>query len=293
MFNGSAVAIVTPFLEDGVNFELFDELIERQITARTQAIIVCGSTGEAALMSLEEKQALIKRAVETSKKRILIIANTGTNNTAESIEFSRFAQEVGVDGLLIVAPYYVKPTQVGIVEHVKAIANAVQLPIILYNVPSRTGVNIVANTYHELIKIPNVVGVKEASSDLAQIKAIIDIVPPSFKVYSGNDDQAVDVIEMGGHGVISVSANLIPETIVRLNDLALSGNIEEARLLESSLARLHEVLFIESNPVPVKVALHARGFACSLVRLPLVPLSVESHVTLMETLKSYGLGIKI
>jgi len=290
MFNGSGVAIITPFSETGLNLELFDELIERQIKAKTQAIIVCGSTGEAALMSLEEKKMLIERAVHTARKRILIIANTGTNNTQESIEFSLFAQEVGVDGLLIVAPYYVKPTQTGIVAHVKAISDATHLPLILYNVPSRTGVNILPHTYHDLIQIPRVVGVKEASGDLTQIKAILDIVPHDFKVYSGNDDQIVDVIELGGHGVISVSANLIPETITRLCDLALNHQSEEAHLLNSSLEQLHKDLFIESNPVPIKVALHAIGYNCSLVRLPLVPLSVESHVQLMKTLKSYGLG---
>jgi 4-hydroxy-tetrahydrodipicolinate synthase len=292
MFNGSAVAIVTPFNETGLNLELFAELIERQIEARTQAIIVCGSTGEAALMTLEEKHILVEHAVKVANKRILIIANTGTNNTSESIEFSRFAKEVGVDGLLIVAPYYVKPTQNGIVAHVEAIASAVDLPIILYNVPSRTGVNILPSTYPQLLKIKNVVGVKEASGDLAQIKEICELVPKDFKVYSGNDDQIVDVIKLGGHGVISVSANLIPETIVRLCDLALNHQ-EEADLLNSSLERLHKDLFIESNPVPIKAALHACGYLCSQVRLPLIPLSVESHVTLMNTLKSYGLGLKV
>jgi 4-hydroxy-tetrahydrodipicolinate synthase len=293
MFNGSAVAIVTPFNETGLNLELFAELIERQIEARTQAIIVCGSTGEAALMTLEEKHILVEHAVKVANKRILIIANTGTNNTSESIEFSRFAQNVGVDGLLIVAPYYVKPTQKGIVAHVEAIASAVDLPIILYNVPSRTGVNILPSTYPQLLKIKNVVGVKEASGDLAQIKEICELVPKDFKVYSGNDDQIVDVIKLGGHGVISVSANLIPETIVRLCDLALNHLDEEADLLNTSLERLHKDLFIESNPVPVKAALHACGYHCSQVRLPLIPLSVESHVTLMNTLKSYGLGLKV
>lgn len=293
MFNGSAVAIVTPFNETGLNLELFADLIERQIKARTEAIIVCGSTGEAALMTLEEKHTLVEHAVKVANKRILIIANTGTNNTQESIEFSRFAQEVGVDGLLIVAPYYVKPTQNGIVAHVQAIASSVSLPIILYNVPSRTGVNILPSTYPQLISIPNVVGVKEASGDLAQIKEIISIVPKEFKVFSGNDDQIVDVIKLGGHGVISVSANLIPETIVRLCELALTHQDEEADLLNSSLERIHKDLFIESNPVPIKAALHAMGYHCSQVRLPLIPLSVESHVTLMNTLKFYGLGLKV
>ena len=293
MFNGSGVAIVTPFNEAGLNLDLFADLIERQIEAKTQAIIVCGSTGEAALMSTQEKQTLIEHAVKVARKRILIIANTGTNNTQESIEMSLFAQEVGVDGLLIVAPYYVKPTQAGIVAHVKAIADAVSLPIILYNVPSRTGCNILPQTYHDLITISNVVGVKEASGDLNQIKDIISIVPKGFKVFSGNDDQIVDVIKLGGHGVISVSANLIPQSIVRLCDLALEKNVEEAELLHASLERMHRDLFIESNPVPVKAALHAIGYQCSQVRLPLVPLSVESHVTLMETLKSYGLGAKV
>jgi len=238
---------------------------------------------------MDEKKLLIKSAVEFAGGRIPIIANTGTNNTAQSIDLSLYAQSVGADGLLLVSPYYNKPTQRGLIAHFTAIANAVKLPIILYNVPSRCGVNIQADTVIELSNVVNIIGVKEASGNLEQIKAIIDGTDDDFAVYSGNDDQIFDVLALGGDGVISVSANLIPQTISKLCTLYLNGNVEESKSLSDHLSLLHKVLFIESNPVPVKAAMNVCGHDVGHTRLPLVDLEEEHRIILMETLNHYHL----
>ncbi len=289
LFQGSGVAIVTPFKDDHINLEEFATLINWHIEHKTDAIIVIGTTGESPVLSLDEKKLLIKSAVEFAGSRIPIIANTGTNNTAQSIELSQYAQSVGVDGLLLVTPYYNKPTQRGLIAHFTAIANAVDLPIILYNVPSRCGVNIQAETVVELSKIPNIVGVKEASGNLEQIREIINGTDEEFAVYSGNDDQIFDVLALGGDGVISVSANLIPQMISELCSLYLGGKVTEASALSDHLSLLHKVLFIESNPVPVKAAMNTCGHDVGHTRLPLVDLEEDHRVILMEALNHYHL----
>ena len=289
LFQGSGVAIVTPFKENQINLEEFETLIHWHIEQKTDAIIVIGTTGESPVLSMDEKKLLIKSAVEFACGRIPIIANAGTNNTAQSIELSLYAQSVGVDGLLLVSPYYNKPTQRGLIAHFSAIAHAVHLPIILYNVPSRCGVNIQAETVIELSKISNIIGVKEASGNLEQIREIIDGTDKEFAVYSGNDDQIFDVLALGGDGVISVSANLIPQTIAELCSLYLLGKVTEAAALSDHLSLLHKVLFIESNPVPVKAAMNVCGHDVGHTRLPLVDLEEEHRIVLMEAMNHYHL----
>jgi 4-hydroxy-tetrahydrodipicolinate synthase len=289
LFQGSGVAIVTPFKDNQINLLEFSALIDWHIEHKTSAIIVIGTTGESPVLSMDEKKLLIRSAVEFSAGRIPIIANTGTNNTAQSIELSLYAQNVGADGLLLVAPYYNKPTQRGLIAHFSAIAQAVGLPIILYNVPSRCGVNIQAETVIELSKVANIVGVKEASGNLEQIKEIIDKTGDEFAVYSGNDDQIFDVLALGGDGVISVSANLIPQTISTLCTLFFNGNTTESSELSNDLSLLHKVLFIESNPVPIKAAMNVCGHDVGATRLPLVDLEEEHRIVLMEALNHYHL----
>jgi 4-hydroxy-tetrahydrodipicolinate synthase len=289
LFQGSGVAIVTPFKDNQINLLEFATLIDWHIEHKTSAIIVIGTTGESPVLSMDEKKLLIRSAVEFSAGRIPIIANTGTNNTAQSIELSLYAQNVGADGLLLVAPYYNKPTQRGLIAHFSAIAQAVELPIILYNVPSRCGVNIQAETVIELSKVANIVGVKEASGNLEQIKEIIDKTGDEFAVYSGNDDQIFDVLALGGDGVISVSANLIPQTISTLCTLFFNGNTTESSELSNDLSLLHKVLFIESNPVPIKAAMNVCGHDVGATRLPLVDLEEEHRIVLMEALNHYHL----
>jgi 4-hydroxy-tetrahydrodipicolinate synthase len=289
LFQGSGVAIVTPFKDNQINLLEFSALIDWHIEHKTSAIIVIGTTGESPVLSMDEKKLLIRSAVEFSAGRIPIIANTGTNNTAQSIELSLYAQNVGADGLLLVAPYYNKPTQRGLIAHFSAIAQAVGLPIILYNVPSRCGVNIQAETVIELSKVANIVGVKEASGNLEQIKEIIDKTGDEFAVYSGNDDQIFDVLALGGDGVISVSANLIPQTISTLCTLFFNGNTAESSELSNDLSLLHKVLFLESNPVPIKAAMNVCGHDVGATRLPLVDLEEEHRIVLVEALNHYHL----
>lgn len=285
IFTGSGVAIITPMNNDfTINYNLFEQLIEWHIQQGTQAIIVSGTTGESATLSLEEKEELYRRAVAIAKRRVLIIANTGDNSTQRSVEASVNAQKIGVDGLLCVTPYYNKPTQAGLIAHFSAIASAVDLPIILYNVPSRTAISLSLESIVSLSHIDNVVGIKEASGDLSFVKSILTSTN-QFAVYSGNDDQIVDVIELGGHGVISVSANLFPATIQSLCQLALQHSTQLAYTLKVQLADLHRDLFIESNPVPIKTAMEWLGFSVGPTRLPLVSLLPSSLTQLQKTFK--------
>lgn len=285
MFTGSGVAIVTPMNNDfTINYDLFEQLIEWHIQQGTQAIIVSGTTGESATLSLEEKEELYFRALAVAKRRVPIIANTGDNSTQRSVEASVSAQKIGVDGLLCVTPYYNKPTQAGLIAHFSAIASAVDLPIILYNVPSRTAISLTLESIVSLSQIENVVGIKEASGDLAFVKSILDSTN-QFAVYSGNDDQIVDVIELGGQGVISVSANLLPSTIQNLCQLALQHSTSLAYTQKVQLSDLHRDLFIESNPVPIKKAMEWIGFSVGPTRLPLVPMLPSSLTQLQKTFK--------
>ncbi|AFK86530.1 MULTISPECIES: 4-hydroxy-tetrahydrodipicolinate synthase [Thermoanaerobacterium] len=290
VFKGSGVALVTPFTEDGVNFNKLEELLEWHIKEGTDAVIICGTTGESSTMTDKEKMDTIKFAVDKVKGRIPVIAGTGSNDTRHSIELSKYASTVGADALLVITPYYNKTTQAGLVKHFTEIAKNVDKPIIIYNVPSRTGMNVKPETYLEICKhVDNVVGVKEASSDIVQIAEIARIMGDKFEIYSGNDDQVVPILSLGGIGVISVTANIVPKKIHEMVMLFLNGNIEAARKLQLELNPLNSVMFIETNPIPVKTAMNLMGFNVGPLRLPLVDMSEKNLSTLKSTLKEFGL----
>lgn len=287
LFRGSGVALVTPFNEHGIDLQVLRDLIEWHIEAKTDALIIMGTTGEGAVLNDEEKTILLEEALKIGKDRIVMVANTGTNDTRASIQWSLKAQAMGYDGLLMVCPYYNKPTQRGLIAHFTAIADAVKLPIILYNVPGRTSVNLSVASCIHLANHPNIVGVKEASHDLNQIKAIID-GKGDFAVYSGNDDQNLDILSLGGQGFISVTGNLVPEKVKALSDAYFNKNLNSAERIQNSLAALNDVLFIESNPVPIKAALNQIGKKVGSCRLPLVALEAQNHAKLIEVMKASG-----
>ncbi|MDK2807008.1 MAG: 4-hydroxy-tetrahydrodipicolinate synthase [Thermoanaerobacterium sp.] len=290
VFKGSGVALVTPFTEDGVNFNKLEELLEWHIKEGTDAVIICGTTGESSTMTEKERMDAIKFAVDKVAGRIPVIAGTGSNNTKHSIELSQYASSVGADALLVITPYYNKTTQAGLVKHFTEIAKNVDKPIIIYNVPSRTGMNVKPETYLEICKyVDNVVGVKEASSDIVQIAEIARIMGDKFDIYSGNDDQVVPILSLGGIGVISVTANIVPKKIHDMVMLYLNGDIKAARKLQLELNPLNSAMFIETNPIPIKTAMNLMGFGVGPLRLPLVDMSEKNLDTLKSTLKEYGL----
>lgn len=282
LFTGCGTAIATPFNENGVNLEEFKKLIEFQITEGADAIIVCGTTGEASTMTEEEKIATIECAVKTSNGRIPIIAGTGGNNTLQAIKMSKIAEGLGVDGLLVVTPYYNKTTQAGLVEHYKAIANEVSLPIILYNVPGRTGLNILPTTCLELSKIENIVAIKEASGNISQVAEIANLCGDNLTIYSGNDDQILPVLSLGGKGVISVLSNIEPKLTHNMVKFFIDGKIDEAIKLQLKSIPLIKALFSEVNPIPVKEALNIIGYNYGIPRLPLVKMSETASKKLEE-----------
>jgi len=273
LFEGCGTAIATPFTEDGVNFEEFKKLIEFQIAEHVDALIVCGTTGEASTMTKEEKLATMKCAIETVNGRIPVICGTGGNNTAEAISMSKAAEELGADGLLVVTPYYNKTTQGGLVAHYKAIADAVTLPIIVYSVPSRTGLNVNPETCLELSKIENIVAIKEASGNISQIAKIARLCGDNLTIYSGNDDQILPILSLGGKGVISVLSNVKPRLTHDIVAKYLEGNVKEATQLQLDAIPLIEALFCEVNPIPVKAALNMIGYNYGIPRLPLVEMT--------------------
>ncbi len=287
IFTGSAVAIVTPFTETGVDFDKLAELIEFHIENKTDAIVICGTTGEASTMPDAEHLEAIRFTVEKVNKRIPVIAGTGSNDTAHAIELSKGAEERGADGLLIVTPYYNKGTQRGLCLHIKEIANNVNIPIILYNVPSRTGIGFSLETVKELAKLPNVVAIKEASGQIdymAQIAAETDLT-----IYSGNDDMIVPCMSLGGKGVISVLANVVPKETHDICQLYMDGKTEESKDLFLKYLELAKALFIEVNPIPVKTALNHMGFNVGKFRMPLCDMLPENAEKLDKVLKKYGL----
>lgn len=289
LFKGSGVALVTPFDENGINYHVLKELIEWHIAEGTQALIIMGTTGEGATLRQSEKLDLFEKALSYAKGRIVMIANTGTNDTQASIELSLDAQLMGYDGLLMVCPYYNKPTQRGLIAHFTAIADAVNLPIILYNVPGRTAVNLSAESCIYLSSHQNIVGVKEASHDLNQIKEILENCTKDFSVYSGNDDQNLDIMKLGGMGIISVTANCVPKRCAELCDCFFNNDLIQAESIQASLSSLNDVLFIESNPVPIKSALNMMGKNVGPCRLPLVSLESKNREALILVLKQEGL----
>ena len=289
LFKGSAVALVTPFTEDNnVNFEKLGELIEYHIENGTDALVVCGTTGEATTMSESEIFAVIKYTVEKVNKRIPVIAGTGSNNTMLSVHMSQEAEKLGVDGLLIITPYYNKTNEKGLKLHFETIANSVKLPIILYNVPGRTKVNIKPSVVAELAKIDNIVAVKEASGDLAQVAEIAKLVPKDFAIYSGNDDTILPLLSLGGSGVISVLANICPKETHDLVTKFFEGDIEGSKKLQLDMDALIAALFIEVNPVPVKTAMNSLGFNVGDLRLPLAEMEETNLNVLKQEVTNFG-----
>ena len=290
IFKGSGVAIVTPMLDDGsINFDALGQIIEFQIKNKTDARITCGTTGEAATMSEDERYAVIKYTVEKVAGRIPVIAGTGSNNTEHALKMSKAAQNLGVDALLIVTPYYNKTSQKGLIEHYTYIADNVDLPIILYNVPSRTGVSIRPETYLELSKHHNIVAVKEANGDISSIAKTISLCGDNLAVYSGNDDQIIPILSLGGLGVISVFANVCPLECHEINQKYFDGKLSEARDLFLKANDLMNMLFCDVNPIPVKEAMSLLGFDCGNCRLPLVSLSAKNKENLITAMKNFGL----
>ena len=281
-------AISTPFDESGINFEEFKKLVEFQIIQGTDAIIVCGTTGESATMSTNEKEDLIKFTVDIVDKRVPVIAGTGSNNTANSIELSKYAESVGADGLLLVTPYYNKTTQQGLIAHYSAIADAVNLPIILYNVPSRTGINILPETYAKLSKINNIVAVKEASGDISQVAKIAQLCGDNLNIYSGNDDQVIPILSLGGLGVISVLSNIYPKFVHNMVINYLNGKHNAALSAQLNSLELINTLFSEVNPIPVKEALNILGFNFGNPRLPLVEMSETAKVKPKQAIEKFA-----
>lgn len=275
LFTGVCTALVTPFLRGEVNYPMLERLLQAQLDAGIKAIVICGTTGESPTLSDCEKLELFRRSKEFVGDSCKIIAGTGSNCTEHAIYLSQAAEKLGVDGLLLVSPYYNKATPAGLFAHYSAIAASVQIPCILYNVPSRTGVDIPVEVYRSLSRIPNIAGVKEASSDIVKVARILAECP-GFPVWSGNDDQIVPVIALGGSGVISVLSNVAPEKTNAMTEAALDGDFDTAADLQLKLLPLIRALFSEVNPIPVKAALKEIGFDCGTCRLPLTSLSPEN-----------------
>lgn len=285
IFTGAAVAIVTPFTEDGINFEELKKLIDFNIENGTDAIVIAGTTGESSTMTDEEHKETIRFTVEYVNKRVPVIAGTGSNDTAYAVELSKYAESVGVDGLLIVTPYYNKTTQSGLVRHFNYIADRVNVPIILYNVPSRTGVNIAPETYLELSKHPRIVAAKEASGDLSAVAKIRALCKDELTIYSGNDDQILPILSLGGKGVISVLSNVMPKEAHDICRLYFEGKVEESSELQLKHLDLINALFIEVNPIPVKTALGLMGYNVGPLRMPLFAMEGKNLEILRSELK--------
>ncbi|TDT72362.1 4-hydroxy-tetrahydrodipicolinate synthase [Hypnocyclicus thermotrophus] len=290
MFTGSGVAIITPFKEDGtINFEKLGELLEFHIKNSTDAIIITGTTGEASTLNDEEHIAVIEYTVKKINKRIPVIAGTGSNDTAHGIKLSKKAEEVGVDGLLQVTPYYNRTNKQGLINHFEAIANSVNIPIILYNVPGRTGINIPVEVVEHLSKHKNIIGIKEASGNISYVAEIARRVEEEFYIYSGNDDIIVPTLSLGGRGVISVIANIMPKETHDIVELFLTGQIKEASKLQLKLKPFIDSLFIETNPIPIKKAMNLKGYEVGPLRPPLYELSKESTKILVNEMKKLNL----
>lgn len=290
LFRGVATALVTPFRLDFIHEEAYDRLLQRQVEAGAAAVVVCGTTGESATLTDGEKLELIRRTADTVRERCLVIAGTGSNDTAHAIALSRAAEAQGADALLVVTPYYNKATPRGLREHYLALAEQVHIPIILYNVPSRTGVDIPVEVYRDLAAHPNICGVKEASGSMGKIARIKAACPADFGVWAGNDDQIVPVAALGGDGVVSVLANVCPEETVEMTQLALRGELARAGELQCRYMALIDGLFREVNPIPVKAAMNLMGLQAGRCRLPLTEPEPETTEALRALLARYGLA---
>lgn len=289
LFTGVCTALVTPFLNGSVNYPMMELLIKRQIDAGIPAVVISGTTGESPTLSDDEKIEMFRRAKRYAAEKCLIIAGTGSNNTEHAVALSKAAESAGADALLIVSPYYNKSTPDGLIKHYTIIASAVHIPIILYNVPSRTGVDIPVSVYQCLAQLPNIVGIKEASSDITKIARIKASVPSKFSIWSGNDDQAAAVMSLGGRGLISVLSNVLPVQTQAMVTAALSGDFDTASDLQLKMMPLIEILFSEVNPIPVKTAMKLIGYDCGSCRLPLTALTCENYTKLKNMLHTYSL----
>ena len=290
VFTGSGVALVTPMKEDGsINYDALDRLIEFHLQNGTDAIVACATTGESPVLSHEEHRKIVEFIVKKIGKRIPVIASAGSNDTRYSVELSRSLQDAGADALLLITPYYNKTSQAGLIKHFYYIADRVDLPIILYNVPSRTGCNIRPETYAELAKHPNIVGTKEANGDLDACARTIALCGEDLTVYSGEDNQTLPILSLGGKGVISVLANILPKVTKQICADYLSGNVESSRRAFLKYLELMDALFWDVNPIPVKDAMNRMGMDCGGCRLPLVPMDGGLEKKLCSVLKKYGL----
>lgn len=290
IFTGAGVAIVTPMNEDGsINYGKLGELIDFNIDNGTDAIIICGTTGESSTMTDEEHVECIRYAVEKTNHRVPVIAGTGSNHTEYAVNLSKEAEALGADGLLCVTPYYNKTSQAGLVAHFTAIANAVKIPVILYNVPSRTGVNILPETLKKLSEVENIVAVKEASGNISQVAKIAALCGDNLDIYSGNDDQIIPVMALGGKGVISVLSNCMPFETHEIAALCLDNKYDQAREKANRLLEFTNALFCDVNPIPVKEALNIMGFGVGECRLPLIRMSEDKIASLTESMKKIGL----
>lgn len=284
LFTGVCTALVTPFLNGEVNYPMMEQLLRRQMDAGIHAVVICGTTGESPTLSDSEKLELFRRAKKYAGDRCLIIAGTGSNNTDHTVALSKAAEAAGVDALLVVSPYYNKATPEGLVTHYSAVASSVHIPIIAYNVPSRTGVDMPVSVYQCLAQLPNLAGVKEASADISKIAKIRAACPDHFAVWSGNDDQTAAVISLGGCGIISVLSNVLPVETQALTQAALDGDFDTAADLQIRLLPLTEALFAEVNPIPVKAAMKIQGYDCGDCRLPLTAASAATVKKLKKLL---------
>ena len=289
IFKGVATAIITPLTEKGVDYEAFGRLIDWQIESGVNAIVAVGTTGEGATLSHEEHEEAIRFCIERAAGRVPIIAGTGSNETRRAIELSQRACEMGADALLVVTPYYNKVTQNGLVKMYQAISDNVDKPIIAYNVPSRTGVNIAPKTYAALAEIPNVKGIKEANGDISSIADTAMLVGDKLDIYSGNDDQIVPILSLGGSGVISVLSNVMPAETAKICDLFFSGDVKGSLDLQLKYLPLIRALFSEVNPIPVKAAMAAMGYCENFVRMPLTPMEEAHEKVLLDIMRGHGL----
>jgi 4-hydroxy-tetrahydrodipicolinate synthase len=294
MFGGTGTAVVTPFKEGGVDFESFGRFLNWQIEGGVEFLVVLGTTGESPTVTADERAEIITFAVRTAAGRVPVVIGTGSNSTAGAVALSQQAEALGADGVLVVTPYYNKPTQEGLYQHFKAVAAAIKIPLIVYNVPGRTGTNILPETVHRLSRLLNVAGIKEAAGDVAQIDTLVRLIKkdrPDFAILSGNDDQAFHLVNSGGDGVISVLSNVMPRETSDMIRLALAGEVEKARELHHRMFPLMKNLFMESNPIPVKYAVNRLGLCRNELRLPLVPATEKSMAVIDESLKECGVSL--
>ena len=291
VFKGVATALITPFTDEGIDYASFCRLIEEQLTNGIDALVVCGTTGEASTMSDEERKSVVEFVIKQVHGRVPVIAGCGSNNTSHACELAAHACAVGADALLAVTPYYNKSTQKGLIEHFSYVADRIDIPMIVYNVPGRTGIGVTAETCRALSQHPNINGIKEASGDIALAAKIRSLCGNDLYIWSGNDDCTVPLMSLGALGVISVASNIVPGTVAKLCTLCLNGSFAEATELYAKYAGLFSTLFVETNPIPVKAAMKLMGMDSGILRLPLTDISPETLIRLTEEMRGVGISV--